>query len=67
MEDVLDKILGIHITKAALKLPDAATASNEPHYVNLSLKRRKVLIVFRRAQARARWFWTAESAVVLDE
>jgi hypothetical protein len=62
-------MLGVDITRAALTLPDPASAPDEPHYVEIRRGGCKIRITFRRFQdKRARttgWFWTAEAAEVI--
>jgi hypothetical protein len=67
---LLATIPGEHIARAAMSLPDAASAPDEPHYAQATLDDgRRVVIRFRRFFYRrpkaSRWFWTAESAELI--
>jgi hypothetical protein len=61
---MLDSIPGVYITKAALTLPEAASAPDEPHYVVIRRRGRRIRITFNRLQYRqpgyntARWYWS---------
>jgi hypothetical protein len=61
------------ITRAALTLPEAASAPDEPHYVEIRRRGRRILITFKRLEykapgkkRRARWSWTASSAALIE-
>ena len=75
---MLASIHGEDITRAALTLPDAAGAPNEPHYVEIRLRGRRglrgsrILITFNRIEykaagnkTKAHWSWTASSAALM--
>jgi hypothetical protein len=71
--NILATIPGEHIARAALSLPDAESAPDAPHQVVTKLPRpdsRRVRITFRRFKHKraktTRWFWTAESAEVME-
>jgi len=69
---LLATVPGEHIARAAMSLPDAASAPDEPHYAQATLDDgRRVVIRFRRFFYRrpkaSRWFWTAESAEFVCE
>jgi hypothetical protein len=67
----LASMRGVDITRAALTLPDPASAPDEPHYVEIRRGGRKIRITFRRFKHKhrktTRWCWTAESAEVIVE
>ena len=77
---MLASIPGEDITRAALTLPDAAGAPDEPHYVEIRLRsgRRRlrgsrILITFNRIEykaagnkTKAHWSWTASSAALVE-
>jgi hypothetical protein len=62
---------GLDITRAALTLPDPASAPDEPHYVKIRRGGRKIRITFLRFKQKRRktthWLWTAASAEVIAE
>ena len=66
----LAAIPGEDIARAALTLPDAASAPDEPHYAELRRGGRRVRIMFKRFKyergTTTRWSWTAESVVVRE-
>jgi hypothetical protein len=66
---MLASITGEYITRAALTLPDAASAPDVPHYAELQRGGRTVRIMFKRFKYKrgktTRWYWTAESAVIV--
>jgi hypothetical protein len=69
---VLASIPGEDITRAALSLPDATSAPDEPHYVEIRHRGRRILITFNRIEykaagnkTKAHWSWTATSAVLV--
>ena len=75
--NLLARIPGEHIARAAQTLPDAEDAPDEPHHVVITVPRidamrgsRRVRITFKRFKhkfhRRTRWFWTAESAELVD-
>ena len=71
--NVLSSIPGEHIARAALRLPDAETAPDESHQMVIALPQpdsRRILLTFRRFKHKrartTRWFWTAESAVIIE-
>ena len=63
-------MLGVDITRAALTLPDPASAPDEPHYVEIQRGGCKIRITFRRFKYKrrktTRWFWTPASAVLVE-
>jgi hypothetical protein len=65
----LASIRGEDIAWAVLTFPDAASAPDEPHYAKLRRGGRRVRIMFKRFKYKRgktmRWFWTAESAVIV--
>jgi hypothetical protein len=65
----LASLRGVDITRAALTLPDAAGASDIPHYAELQRGGRKIRIMFKRFMYKhgktMRWSWTAESAAIV--
>jgi len=70
---MLASIHGEDITRAALTLPDAAGAPNEPHYVEIRRGGRRILITFNRIEykaagnkTKAHWSWTASSAALVE-
>ena len=68
---MLTSTLGEDITRAALRLPDAASAPDKPYYVEIRHRGRRILITFNRLRYRppgyktARWSWTATSAALV--
>ena len=50
---MLASIPGEDITRAALTLPDAAGAPDEPHYVEIRHRGRRILITFNRLEYKA--------------
>jgi hypothetical protein len=69
---MLPLIPGENITRAALTLPDAISAPDEPHYVEIRLRGRRILITFNRIEykaagnkTKAHWSWTASSAALV--
>jgi hypothetical protein len=69
---MLASIPGDDITRAALTLPDAASAPDEPHYVEIRHRGRRILITFNRIEykaagnkTKAHWAWTASSAALV--
>jgi hypothetical protein len=68
---MLASIPGEYITKAAMMLPDAISALNKPHHVEIRRRGRRIRITFKRFEyKRAKktpWLWTADSAVIVDE
>ena len=67
---MLDTIPGLYITRAALTLPEAASASDEPHYVVIRRRGRRIRIAFNRLEYRrgktAHWSWSASSAALAE-
>ena len=70
--DILSTVHGEHIARASAELPDAATATDAPHQVVITLPSpdgRRILLTFRRFRYKrdktTRWFWTADEAEVL--
>jgi len=70
---MLASIPGEDITRAALTLPDAAGAPDEPHYVEIRHRGRRILITFNRLEykapgnkSKAHWSWTASMAVLVE-
>jgi hypothetical protein len=70
---MLASIPGEDITRAALTLPDAASALDEPHYVEIRRRGRRILITFKRLKykaagkkTKAHWSWTASSAALVE-
>jgi hypothetical protein len=63
---MLESIPGEIIAKAAAMLPDAASASDEPQYVEVRHGGHWIRIAFRRFMytrgKMTRWVWTAASA-----
>ncbi len=75
---MLSLIAGEDITRAALTLPEATSAPDEPHYVEIRLRGRhrlrgrRILITFNRIEykaagnkTKAHWSWTASSAALV--
>jgi hypothetical protein len=70
--NVLASVPGEHIARAAAELPDAASAANDLHYVEIKLPPpdgRRILLTFRRFKRKHRkstkWFWSAQEAEVI--
>jgi hypothetical protein len=67
---MLDAIPGVYITRAALTLPDAAGAPDEPHYVEIRRRGRRIRITFNRFEYKrgktAHWSWSASSAALAE-
>ena len=70
--NILSLIAGEDITRAALTLPDATNAPDEPHYVEIRRRGRRILITFNRIEykaagnkTKAHWAWTASSAALV--
>jgi len=77
--NILSLIAGEDITRAALTLPEATSAPDEPHYVEIRLRGRhrlrgrRILITFNRIEykaagnkTKAHWSWTASSAALVE-
>jgi hypothetical protein len=68
-DPMLASIPGEQIAKAAMMLPDAETAADEPQHVEILHASRWIRITFKRFKYKrgktTRWFWTAESAELL--
>ena len=68
-DNVLASIPGEHIARAAMSLPEARDAPDEPQYVELHLDGRRLLLTFKRFKHKrgktTRWFWTAERAEII--
>ena len=69
---MLASTLGEDITRAALRLPDAASAPDKPYYVEIRHRGRRILITFNRIEykaagnkTKAHWSWTASSAALV--
>ena len=73
-DNVLATIHREHIAKAAAALPAAASATDAPHRMAITLPRpdgRRILLTFRRFRHKpgetTRWFWSVVSAEVILE
>jgi hypothetical protein len=68
-DGVLASIPGERISRAALTLPEAASAPDLLHYVEIKVRGRRILLTFKRFQYKrpktTRWFWTCEAATAL--
>jgi hypothetical protein len=67
---MLASIPGEDIAKAALTLPDAESAPDEPHHAEIQRGGRRIRITFNRFKHKrgktTRWFWTADSATLIE-
>ena len=67
---MLASIPGEDMAKAAMMLPDAASAPDEPHHVEIQRGSRRIRIAFTRFKYKRGktilWFWTADSAVIVE-
>jgi len=69
---MLSLIAGEDITRAALTLPEATSAPDEPHYVEIRRRGRRIVVTFNRIEykaagnkTKAHWSWTASSAALV--
>jgi hypothetical protein len=70
---MLASIPGEYITRAALTLPEPASAPDKPHYVEIRRRGRRILITFNRLEYKApgnknkaHWSWTTSSAALVE-
>ena len=71
-DSILAGIHREHIALAAAALPAAASATDAPHRMTITLPRpdgRRILLTFRRFKSgkTTRWFWSVVSAEVILE
>ena len=68
---MLASICGVDIIRAALRLPAAARAPDEPYYIEVQHRGRRILLTFNRFKYRppgyktARWSSTESSAALV--